>query len=62
MISIGSWLNSIGYDMDLNDGLWMEAYIEEHKFRDLCELLFDFNAYCCKNDCGIDFWGKKHGQ
>lgn len=42
---IGEWLNTLGYDIDLNDQLWMEDYIQDHKFKDVIELIFDYNKF-----------------
>jgi hypothetical protein len=40
---IGEWLNRWGFDLDLNDDLWMEDWIgSEHKFRDIAEMLHDY--------------------
>jgi len=42
--SIGQWLNSKGYDLDLTDCFWMEDWIaNETKFRDIAELLLDYH-------------------
>ena len=43
--SIGKWLNTKGYDLDLSDGFWMEEWIAgEHKFRDIAQLLQDYHT------------------
>lgn len=42
--SIGQWLNTKGYDLDLTDCFWMEDCIEnETKFRDIAELLQEYH-------------------
>ena len=42
--SIGQWLNSKGYGLDLTDCFWMEDWIaNETKFRDIAELLSDYH-------------------
>jgi hypothetical protein len=43
MRAIAQWLNTKGYNIDLNDDFWMEEYDwNEHNTRDICRLLFDF--------------------
>jgi hypothetical protein len=39
---IGEWINQQGYDLDLTDCFWMEGFIVDHKFRDIAQLLFDY--------------------
>lgn len=41
-LKIGEWLNERGYDLDLQDDFWMEDYLGDHKFRDLCDLLHEY--------------------
>lgn len=42
--SIGQWLNTKGYDLDLTDCFWMEDWIaNETKFRDIAELLQEYH-------------------
>jgi len=42
--SIGKWLNTKGYDLDLTDCFWMEDWIaNETKFRDIAELLQEYH-------------------
>ena len=42
--SIGKWLNTKGYDLDLTDCFWMEEWIaNETKFRDIAELLQEYH-------------------
>ncbi len=42
--SIGQWLNTKGYDLDLNDCFWMEDWIaNETKFRDIAELMQEYH-------------------
>lgn len=40
---IGKWLNEEGYNIDLKDPFWMEEYLKDEKFRDICELLENFS-------------------
>jgi len=42
MKSIALWLNSKGYDLDLEDDFWMEHFVSEHKWRDVIELINDY--------------------
>jgi len=35
----GEWLNQQGYDINLNDWLWMEDKLPDHSFRDMIELI-----------------------
>jgi hypothetical protein len=43
--SIGKWLNTQGYNLNLSDGFWMEEWIlGEHTFRDIAELLQDYHT------------------
>ena len=42
MIEIAKWLQGQGYDIDLNDQIWMEDNYEV-KVRDLIQLIFDYN-------------------
>ena len=42
LLKIGEWLNKRGYDLDLQDDFWMEDYLGDHKFRDLCDLLHEY--------------------
>ena len=45
LIKIAEWLNNKGYDIDLKDQLWMEEYDwNEHKTRDIIELIFDYHT------------------
>ena len=47
---IGAWLNSKGYDIDLNDDFWMEdCRFSEHKVRDVAELIVDYHQEKVKN-------------
>lgn len=36
---IGRWLNTKGYDLDLEDWCWMEDHIQDHSFKDIIKLL-----------------------
>jgi hypothetical protein len=46
LIEIGKWLNKQGYDIDLTDCMWMEeCRFEEHKTRDIIELLEAYHEY-----------------
>ena len=38
----GEFLNSIGYELNLKDWLWMEDAVIDHKYVDLCEMFVQF--------------------
>jgi 3-dehydroquinate dehydratase len=43
--SIGKWLNTQGYNLNLSDGFWREEWIlGEHTFRDIAQLLQDYHT------------------
>ena len=45
LIKIAEWLNNKGYDIDLQDQLWMEEYDwHEFKTRDIIELMYDYHT------------------
>ena len=42
---IGHWLNTKGFDLDLDDCFWMEDWIgSETTFRDIAELLSEYKT------------------
>ena len=51
MDDMTQWLVSHGYDFDMRDGLWMEEYVRDHKWRDIFDMLASWEA---RQASGID--------
>ena len=51
MNEIAKWMNTQGFDIDLNDCLYMEDMrYQEHKTRDIIELIYEYNQYMESKD------------
>lgn len=48
VVAITKWLNDLGFDFDMRDGLWMEDTVSDHKWIDVFELMSDYADYKLK--------------
>ena len=39
---IGEWLKTQGYEINLKDDLWFEDYVQDHKWKDIFDLMLDY--------------------
>lgn len=45
-INFGSWLISKGYMLNIDeDGFWFEDYCTDHKWKDIFDLIIEYNEY-----------------
>jgi hypothetical protein len=51
MKEIAEWMNTRGFDIDTSDCFYMEEMrYDEHKTRDIIELIYDYNKYMESKD------------
>lgn len=50
-LEVAEYLNTLGYDFDLSDQLWMEEFdFQEHKTKDVIDLMLGWSDECLNKD------------
>ena len=45
-IEIGHFMNQRGYSFDMDDGFWFEDYCQDHKWKEIFDLMIEWRDEC----------------